>query len=283
MGGDLFSLFLVWLLSKCRSGGAGEEYEPALPGGQPGWPGSPISTGPMFPASTAPAWPAAATQTGVPAFPGVAWEFDEPPPPEVQARARQLVDQLWATGTGSFRIERTNGRSIAYQAQVVASGRKGVVAYRLKGQRAAVPYPLPNQATAARPQAPRVLPRAAQPRPAQPRPEAARSRPSPAAPRPSAAPPASSSPRPVAAPAAPPVQVVPSKLNLPELRRGWGIKPAPPNKDVMLLQQRLGISSDGRFGADTDAAVRDYQRRNGLKVDGIVGEKTWASLFAVRA
>jgi peptidoglycan hydrolase-like protein with peptidoglycan-binding domain len=70
---------------------------------------------------------------------------------------------------------------------------------------------------------------------------------------------------------------------LPTLRQGWGIKPAPPHKDVRLLQQRLGIEADGRFGKQTDTAVREYQRRNGLKIDGVVGEKTWASLFAVRS
>ncbi len=36
---------------------------------------------------------------------------------------------------------------------------------------------------------------------------------------------------------------------------------------------------DGDFGAKTDAAVRSYQRDNGLAADGIVGEKTWASLL----
>lgn len=41
----------------------------------------------------------------------------------------------------------------------------------------------------------------------------------------------------------------------------------------------LGTSQDdGDFGAKTRAAVIDFQRKNGLTVDGIVGEKTWAAL-----
>ncbi len=35
---------------------------------------------------------------------------------------------------------------------------------------------------------------------------------------------------------------------------------------------------DGVFGADTSAAVRHFQRRNGLTPDGVVGPTTWAAL-----
>src|SRR5829696_1033940 len=49
---------------------------------------------------------------------------------------------------------------------------------------------------------------------------------------------------------------------------------------VAQVQTKLGVASDGVFGPQTDAAVREYQLSAGLDVDGIVGPKTWSSLFA---
>lgn len=53
--------------------------------------------------------------------------------------------------------------------------------------------------------------------------------------------------------------------------------------DVADLQKRLNaegyrLDVDGAFGAATAAAVRDYQTRHGLGVDGIVGPRTRAAL-----
>ena len=54
--------------------------------------------------------------------------------------------------------------------------------------------------------------------------------------------------------------------------------------DVKLLQHRLNLlgwrlTEDGIWGVQTDSAVRGYQYRAGLTVDGIVGPKTQAALI----
>lgn len=41
-----------------------------------------------------------------------------------------------------------------------------------------------------------------------------------------------------------------------------------------------GLKVDGVFGDSTDKAVRDFQKKNGLTSDGVVGAKTWAKLVA---
>ena len=38
------------------------------------------------------------------------------------------------------------------------------------------------------------------------------------------------------------------------------------------------FGADGEFGAATEKAVRAFQKDNGLTVDGIIGQKTWAAL-----
>ena len=52
---------------------------------------------------------------------------------------------------------------------------------------------------------------------------------------------------------------------------------------VAHVQRALGVSADGIFGPQTNAAVRAYQSRAGLAVDGVVGPITWASLFERQA
>lgn len=146
-------LAFLWLLIRGSGGGSAPSPRPAqpLPSG---------GTTPYLPASTqTPPWPAA-QPTGLPSFPGNGWEYDEPPPASVKQRAAALVSPLWTSGAGAHKVEQTAGRWIAYRAEKVRSGKKGVVAYRVKAGAAAAPG-----ATASRPPAaaPRPAPATATP------------------------------------------------------------------------------------------------------------------------
>lgn len=247
---DLLGLLgLLFLLFRGRGEEAEAERPPLPPPQARTWPTPPRRrrrTPPVVPASSAPAppppWPQV-VPSGLPAFPGSGWEYDEPPPKVVQQRAGQLLSTLWARGNGAHKIEQTAGRWVAYRAENVASGKRGVVAYRLKQ--------------------PRIVPRApttaAIP---------ASTRPAPSVPSP---------PVPTV-PTSPKVAPV-SVLELPTLRRGMGVRPQSPHPDVRVLQTRLGILADGAFGKDTFAAVQAFQRRKGLDDDGVVGRATWTALF----
>ena len=46
----------------------------------------------------------------------------------------------------------------------------------------------------------------------------------------------------------------------------------------LLKKQGYDIVVDGSFGSQTQKAVRDYQSRNALTVDGVVGSQTWGNL-----
>ena len=48
--------------------------------------------------------------------------------------------------------------------------------------------------------------------------------------------------------------------------------------EVKLLQEKLNLKADGIFGPLTEEAVKDFQRSNGLEVDGIVGANTLSKL-----
>ena len=48
--------------------------------------------------------------------------------------------------------------------------------------------------------------------------------------------------------------------------------------EVKALQEKLNLKADGIFGPITEEAVKDFQRSNGLEVDGIVGANTISKL-----
>lgn len=48
--------------------------------------------------------------------------------------------------------------------------------------------------------------------------------------------------------------------------------------EVKALQEKLNLKADGIFGPLTEEAVKDFQRSNGLEVDGIVGADTLSKL-----
>lgn len=58
--------------------------------------------------------------------------------------------------------------------------------------------------------------------------------------------------------------------NRPTVRRG------DTGDAVFKVQTAVGVAADGVFGAATEAAVRELQRKHGLVPDGIVGPRTWA-------
>ena len=51
-------------------------------------------------------------------------------------------------------------------------------------------------------------------------------------------------------------------------------------EDVKKLQAKLGVEVIGKFGPKTEAAVKAWQSANGITADGIVGDGTWAKMFA---
>lgn len=68
-----------------------------------------------------------------------------------------------------------------------------------------------------------------------------------------------------------------SVKNMPVLRKGSK------GNDVLIMQAKLNtkgykLSSDGIFGPDTLSKLKQFQKDNGLVVDGICGPATWKAL-----
>lgn len=47
---------------------------------------------------------------------------------------------------------------------------------------------------------------------------------------------------------------------------------------VKLLQEKLGVTADGQFGPATEKALRDYQAKEKIVVDGIAGPDTFTHM-----
>jgi hypothetical protein len=264
MGGlELFGLFVIlrWLFGGGAGGGGfipGLSPQPTRPppgqGGRPMPPPGDVSNvvWPSTPPATLPAFPAG-------------WEYDEPPPAEVQRRAAELLTELWAKGPGSRRVEMVGGRWITFVAEVVRGGSRGITAYRVKSAR-----PTTQQVPPAAPQT-----------------YAPSSPPAPAPAPPGTSPPAT-------APTTWPTHVVPSGP------AGWtGPSAAPPTvypvaippgapavttvADVQSALNTLGwtppLVVDGKAGPLTQAAVSAFQRKHPpLVVDGKAGPLTKAAI-----
>ena len=78
------------------------------------------------------------------------------------------------------------------------------------------------------------------------------------------------------APVAPVVPSPPPAIKKPRLIRF--LRRGSTGLNVVYLQAALGLKRDGIFGPITDARVRQFQREQGIQVDGVVGWVTWGRL-----
>lgn len=68
-----------------------------------------------------------------------------------------------------------------------------------------------------------------------------------------------------------PVVVLPRRPILRKGSKGEGVR---------LVQNKLGITADAKFGIETELAVMKFQKENELVPDGIVGGATWEKLLS---
>ena len=73
-----------------------------------------------------------------------------------------------------------------------------------------------------------------------------------------------------------------SEQSIQDVQSGQGvIKKGSKGDPVKVIQKALNITVDGDFGPNTEAAVKTFQKNNGLKVDGIVGKNTLQNMVDV--
>ena len=56
------------------------------------------------------------------------------------------------------------------------------------------------------------------------------------------------------------------------------LKKGSKGSEVAVLQKFLGLNPDGDFGTNTEQAVKNWQAKNGLTPDGMVGDQTWSKM-----
>jgi hypothetical protein len=124
---NLLDLFVfVWAIGKALAGGQQSKQPDRKP--RPRTPDRSRRNGLTVVPTSSPPWPQV-VPSGLPPFPGAGWVPDEPPPGPVVARANALLGPLWSGGEGTFKVEQTAGRWIAYRATRMGE-KKGVVAFR---------------------------------------------------------------------------------------------------------------------------------------------------------
>ena len=73
-------------------------------------------------------------------------------------------------------------------------------------------------------------------------------------------------------------------IRIPELRRGKKFAIIGPVQSLLQNYYKISVGKagvDGIYGKDTENAVKEFQRRNNLKVDGIIGYNTMKGLLKV--
>ena len=213
------------------------------PGGSTGpFPAPPPNAPPGVP--VAPPWPTT-PPAGLPPFPGPGWEYDAPPSQAVMDRAAALLQSLWNRGYGAYVIEMCAGHWVAFMADNVAGGKRGVTAWRQKQS-----APLTD-----------VVP------PTKPPAEPAGFVPSPSNPNTT----------PVGPPKPPPPANVPVNPN------SANLTVADVQTDLNTLGYGP-LAVDGKAGPLTAAAVKRFQADNPpLAVDGIAGPQTKTALVSAIA
>ena len=70
-------------------------------------------------------------------------------------------------------------------------------------------------------------------------------------------------------------------MNVPTLQNGSGGQPVKAVQGILNAKAGARLADDGSYGAETEAAVRAWQKFFDLEVDGVCGPQTWSTLIAL--